>query len=236
MKHMLHTVAAMGETGTRTIDRALSLLTLVCDQESISLADAARGTKLSASTALRLLRTLEAREFVRRDSEGLFSPGPRLVQLGASALSNDSLIAAARPAMRRVAAATTESCYLSVFGAGDTALHVAIAEGTQSIRHASWVGRTIPLAGTAVGRVLVGEKSPEGYIVVSEGVEKNVTSISTPINVGKRVVAALSCLVPSFRVDDETKIAKIGVLLREEAAGILSVRDENPVYGGADKS
>lgn len=210
--------------GMRTIDRALSLLSLVCTAGEISLAEVARGAELSPSTALRLLRALEAREFVRRGADGLFTAGPHLVQLGAAALSNDSLITLARPAMQRVAAITTESCYLSVFGAGHTAIYLAIVEGTQSVRHVGWAGRSIPLDGTAVGRVLLGEAGPDGYVVVAEGAEKDVTAVSAPIRVASRVAGALSCLVPSYRVVDPRDLVRIGDCLVAEAETVLAGR------------
>lgn len=208
--------------GMRTIDRALSLLALVCDAGQLSLSDAARRSSLSASTALRLLRALEAREFVRRDADGLFSAGPHLVQLGAAALSNDALITQARDAMRRVAAETTESCYLSVFGPGEGAMYLAIVEGTQSVRHVGWVGRSIPIEGTAVGTVLLGSVPPAGYVAVSEGAEKDVTAVSVPIRAASRVVGALSCLVPSYRVTRAADVARIGTCLVTQAETIFA--------------
>ncbi|WP_420365388.1 helix-turn-helix domain-containing protein [Curtobacterium sp. L3-7] len=209
-----------GGPGMRTIDRALRLLGLVCDADGLTLTEVARRADLSASTALRLLRSLESHEFVRRDEDGLFTAGPHLVQLGAAALSNTALVVQARDAMRRVADGTTESCYLSVFGTGNTAVHLAIAEGTQSIRHVGWVGRAIPVEDTAVGRVLLGDVGPDGYVVVVEGAEKDVTAVSVPISAGSRVVAAMSCLVPSYRLTTTDDVARIGGWLVREAASV----------------
>ncbi|MFI8633002.1 IclR family transcriptional regulator [Microbacterium sp. NPDC077663] len=211
----------MAETSTRTVDRALSLLGTVCDSGPITLADAARAAELSASTALRLLRTMEAQEFVRRVPDGRYTAGARIVQLGALALSNDSLVSLAEPALARVVAATGESCYLAVRGAGDTALYIAIVEGTHSIRHASWVGRSIPLDASAAGAVLQGATGEAGYVVVVQGVEDDVTAIATPITVGDRIVASLSVVVPSYRTTD-VKNAAIGRMLVAESRSILA--------------
>jgi DNA-binding IclR family transcriptional regulator len=211
----------MAESSTRTVDRALSLLGIVCDRGSVTLADAARDADLSASTALRLLRTLEAQEFIRRDVDGRYTPGARIVQLGALALANESLVSLADAAMDRMVSATGESCYLSVRGAGETALYIAILEGTHSVRHASWVGRTIPLQGSAAGAVLSGASSGTGHVVVKQGVEDDVTAIAAPVVIGSRVVAALSSVIPSYRLDEEL-IARIGRLLEREAASIIA--------------
>ncbi|MDN4639989.1 IclR family transcriptional regulator C-terminal domain-containing protein [Agreia sp. PsM10] len=210
----------MAESSTRTVDRALVLLGIVCDRGYVSLADAARDAELSASTALRLLRTLEAQEFIRRDPDNRYTPGARLVQLGALALANESLVSLARDAMSRMVEATGESCYLSVPGASGTALYIAIVEGTHSVRHASWVGRTIPLHGSAAGAVLSGETDASGFVVVRQGVEDDVTAIAVPVMVGARVIAALSSVIPSYRLRDE-QVAHIGELLRVEAGSIV---------------
>jgi IclR family acetate operon transcriptional repressor len=208
----------MAESSTRTVDRALVLLGIVCDRGYVSLADAARDADLSASTALRLLRTLEAQEYIRRDPDNRYTPGARLVQLGALALANESLVSLARDAMSRMVEATGESCYLSVPGASGTALY--IVEGTHSVRHASWVGRTIPLHGSAAGAVLSGETDDSGFVVVRQGVEDDVTAIAVPVTVGARVIAALSSVIPSYRLRDE-QVAHIGELLRVEAASLV---------------
>lgn len=210
----------MAESLTRTVDRALLLLGIVCNRGSVSLADAARDAELSASTALRLLRTLESSEFVRRDEANRYSPGPRIVQLGALALGNESLISLADGAMSRMVERTGESCYLSIRGAGETALYIAIVEGTHSVRHASWVGRTMPLKGTAAGTALTGDVESGGFAVNKQGLEVDVTAVAVPILAGKRVVAALSSVVPSYRIDDE-QIEMFGELLAHEAKSIV---------------
>ena len=100
----------MAEPSTRTVERALALLASVCERGGANLADSARDCDLAPSTALRLLRTLEAAGFVSRDDErGTYRPGARLIQLGAQALSNESLIDLATPTMERLVADTGES-------------------------------------------------------------------------------------------------------------------------------
>ena len=223
----------MTEAPTRTVDRALQLLGAVCDAGQTSLADVSRGTGLSASTALRLLRTLEASGFVRRDDDGGFRPGMRLVQLGAQALSHESLVSLAGDAMRRLVAATGESAYLNVPAAGDAdhGIYIAVQEGTHSVRHTSWVGRSIPLAGTAAGAVLRGQTPDAGYVVVDRGVERDVTAIAAPVLAGTgdaaRVVAAISVVAPSYRTGPE-EVARIGKLVAAEARALLAAPDDTP--------
>lgn len=209
----------MAEASTRTVERALALLATICDRGSSNLADSARDCDLAPSTALRLLRTLETTGFVTRDEIGTYRPGSRIIQLGAQALSSDSLIDLARPAMEKLVAETGESVYLSVEGHGATALYISIVEGTHSVRHANWVGRTIPLDISAAGHALRGDVPTAGYIVVERGVEKDVTAIACPLHSEARIVAALSLVVPSYRLTD-SEAAQYGEMLVSAAAGV----------------
>ena len=191
----------MSEASTRTVERALSLLADVCEKGNTSLADAARAVDLSPSTALRLLRTLESSGFVRRDDTGSYRAGTRLMQLGARALGHESLIDLTHDEMLALAASTGESVYLSVAGHADSALYISIVEGSHSVRHTNWIGRTIPLEGSAAGVVLRGDTPDAGFVVIERGIERDVTAIAAPITASGRVVAVLSILVPSYRMD-----------------------------------
>lgn len=202
----------MGEQSTRTVERALTLLAHVTEEGGSTLAVAARAADLSPSTALRLLRTLEGAGFVRRDDDGAYRAGTRMVQLGARALSDESLIDLCHQEMVELAQRTSESVYLSVEGHGGSVLYIGIVEGTHSIRHANWVGRSIPLQGSAAGAVLTGRTPDEGFVVVEQGIELDVTAIAAPIRAGSRIVASLSVLVPSYRID-ATSRALIGTWL-----------------------
>jgi len=202
----------MVESPTRTVERALSLLAVIVDGDGLTLSASSRAVDLAPSTALRLLRTLETSGFVRKDEDGSYRPGSRLIQLGAQSLSNESLAPLCRPVMDELVAATGESAYLSVEGHAGTALYLAIVEGTHSVRHASWVGRTFPLEHSASGHVLQGRTPATGYVVAERGVETDVTAIAAPIRSAGRIVAALSLVIPSYRVTTDD-VRRYGPLL-----------------------
>ncbi|THJ67796.1 IclR family transcriptional regulator [Arthrobacter echini] len=214
----------MAESSTRTVERALVLLGVVCDAGSLPLADAARESGLSASTALRLLRTLEGTGFVRRDADGGYRPGLRVVQLGAQALGHESLVSLVSPVLDRLVELTGESAYLSVPSHDGAAVYLAMREGTHSVRHTSWVGRSIPLEGTAVGALLGGERPEKGFVAVRDGLQQDVTAIAAPITVGHgekaRVVAVISVIAPSYRMTPDS-VAGIGRHVAAEASAVL---------------
>ncbi|MCI1257038.1 IclR family transcriptional regulator [Corynebacterium provencense] len=202
---------------TKSVERALQLLGIVCSEDSMTLTEAARDADLPASTALRLLRSLCAQGFLRREEDGSYRAGPRLIQLGARALSKNNLINSAGPYMRALAAECGESVYLSVKVSQEEALYIHIEEGTHSVRHVSWVGNTIPLDNSAAGKVFRGDEGEAA--VVEDSVEKDVTAIATGVRVGGQLVAALSIVAPSYRMDADI-IDALSFDLREMASDV----------------
>lgn len=211
----------MAEPSTRTVERALNLLAIICERGNANLADSARAADLAPSTALRLLRTLESSGFVRREEDGTYRPGSRIIQLGAQSLSSESLVSLAHETMDDLVAATGESVYLSIEGHNQTAIYIAVIEGTHPVRHTNWVGRTIPLSGSAAGQVFRGEVPIDGYVIVERGVEADVTAIAAAIRSEKKVVAVMSLVIPSYRIT-EMGAARYGRLVLESAQQISS--------------
>jgi IclR family acetate operon transcriptional repressor len=212
---------ATGRSSTRAVERALALLSEVCTRSDVTLTEAARHTGLPASTALRLLRTLESAGFVTRDDGGTFRAGPRMIQLGATAIGSDELARLARPALDRIGTATRESAYLSIRGIDDTAVYIAQVEGTHAVRHRSWIGRAVPMDGLAVGRVLRGEIPEEGYVAGRDRLEPDVTAIVAPVRYPGGIAGALSVLGPTYRIDQATMHA-FGRIVATEAAALSS--------------
>jgi IclR family acetate operon transcriptional repressor len=217
----------VAEPSTRTVERALALLATVCESGGANLADSARDCDLAPSTALRLLRTLETTGFVSKDESGMYRPGARIIQLGAQALSDESLVDLAGAAMEELATDTGESVYLSVEGHAGTALYISIVEGTHSVRHASWVGRTVPLDTSAAGHALRGKVPDAGFVVVERGVETDVTAIACPVYSQARIVAALSLVIPSYRLTT-SQAPQHGRMLVSAAAGISARLSSSP--------
>jgi IclR family acetate operon transcriptional repressor len=219
-------------SSTRAVERALALLSEVCTREEVTLTECARHTALPSSTALRLLRTLESAGFVSRDDRGSFRAGPRMIQLGATAIGRDELARLARPALDRIGSATRESAYLSIRGVGDTAVYIAQVEGTHAVRHSSWIGRAVPMKGLAVGQVLCGEIPEAGYVAGRDRHEPDVTAIVAPVRYPGGIAGALSVLGPTYRIDKAT-MHDYGRIVATEAADLSAQLGTVPDDQGA---
>lgn len=184
----------------RGVGRAFELLELVVAAGEINLTNAAQQAGLSPTTALRHLRALEALDYVRRDEDGVYAAGPAVLRLAAAARGDGPLarlVVAAQPVLDELTAATGESTYLAV-AEGDHALYLATSESPRSIRHVGWVGRTVPLDGTAVGAALLGASGPQHR---TDTIEPDIAAVAHAIADGDRVVAALSVIGPAQRMD-----------------------------------
>jgi DNA-binding IclR family transcriptional regulator len=191
----------MAETaaGTRTVERALTLLAAVA-QDGGTLSQLARAAKLSPSTASRLLATLAGQELVRRDEHGRYHAGLRLRQLAAASLRADPLYELAGPHLVALADETGETANLAVAADPQRVVYLRQVASPKLVQTAAWAGRTIPRRGTALGAALRGAVGEGGYVALTGAVEPDVTSIAAPVSgPDGQIAAALSVLAPNYR-------------------------------------
>lgn len=107
------------------------------------------------TTVLRLLRTLEAERFVRRDADHRYHLGSRLYQLADTTLQQLSVRDIASPHLRRLSRAVGgQAVHLAVLE-NATAVYVDKVESSHAVRMYSRVGLPAPIHCTAVGKVLL---------------------------------------------------------------------------------
>lgn len=203
---------AQGAGGARSAERVLALYEHLCRASRSTVTASARACDLPVSTALRHLRTLEAAGLAFRSADGTWAPGAKAVELAAVLLSGDPIVALARPIMERLGEQAHESVYLAVRGRSGTAQYLDAIAGPHLLQYSGWVGQTIPLATSAAGRALAGRDLTHGYAVVDQGVEGGVIAIAAPVRAGGRIVASMSVVAPSARLD-ETTVRRDGRLL-----------------------
>ena len=105
---------------------------------------------MSRGAVARILPYLVESDLVHADPEGTYSLGLELVSLASRVGWVDRLRIAARTHLMRLRDATQETANLIVLD-GDHAIYVDQVESPYALRHAGWVGRRVPLAGTATG-------------------------------------------------------------------------------------
>jgi DNA-binding IclR family transcriptional regulator len=200
-------------SGVGVLDKAMAVLGAV-EAEPCSLAELVAVTGLSRPTAHRLAVALEAHGLVRRDDDGRFCLGLRLIGLGHEAAEAVPLWAAARPALAWLHQETGESVQLFVRD-GDGRVCVESIESLRELRTIVPVGARLPLEVGSAGRVLTG--APGEWVQSVGEREEGVASVSAPVrDAGGRVVAAVSVSGPIQRLTRKPG-QRFGALVAEAA-------------------
>lgn len=186
-------------SGVGVLDKAMAVLTAL-EASPRSLAELVAATGLSRATAHRLAVALEAHGLARRDGEGRFSLGLRLIGLGHAAAEAVPGWLDARPALEWLRSQTGESVQLFVRD-GDERVCVESLEAPHELRTIVPVGARLPLDRGSGGRVLRDPLAPPAGWVASVGERQaGVASVSAAVVDGTgRAVAAVSVSGPVER-------------------------------------
>lgn len=139
----------------RSVAKALEILLLLRDRETIGIAEASRDLGIARSTAHRLLGMLAHYEFAQREPAGRgYRAGPALVSLGLAAVVRMDIRRRARPHLERLAGEVEETVTLM----GLEGAHVRFldcVESPQPIRVAARTGLLRPAHCTSVGKAIL---------------------------------------------------------------------------------
>lgn len=141
-------------TGVQTLDRSVAVLAAVAETGRANLAELVEATGLARATAHRLAIALERHGLLRRDSDGRFRLGGRLVGWGARAAATMGLTEAAPPVLAALVEKTGESAQLFV-REGDRRVCVAVHERSSGLRDTVPLGAVFPLDRGSAGKVLI---------------------------------------------------------------------------------
>jgi DNA-binding IclR family transcriptional regulator len=159
--------------GTRrevgSVARATALLDALAESESgLGVNELARRIGVNASTASRLLATLEAGHLVERSPGGPYRLGLKLVGLADRVLAQLDVRERARPWLTALVQQTGESATLSVPGA-EAAITVDFVPAPSSVVSMARLGRPSISHATAAGKVMLAfgpqTQPPEGELV-----------------------------------------------------------------------
>ena len=168
---------------------------------------------LAPDRAKRAARELEQAGWLVAHAQG-FSLSPKVSALAGRIRSIERLRAIARGPLTRLRDACGETASLLVRHRNE-ALYLEQVESQQTLRYSGWVGRSIPIEGTASGAALL---DPDGIAHWSrDSVEAGVSAVAAGIRCGDHATAA-SVIAPTFRLDE-------GARRRAESA-VLAAADE----------
>ncbi len=139
----------------QSLEKGLRVISAFDNENSeMTLTDVAKITNLTRANARRILLTLEYLGYVHCEDGKLFSLSPRILSLGYSYLSSQSIQEIALPYMKELTSQIEESCFMSVLD-GNEIVYVARVQTKRIMTIALGVGTRLPVYATSMGRVLL---------------------------------------------------------------------------------
>ncbi|MXY34463.1 MAG: IclR family transcriptional regulator [Boseongicola sp. SB0676_bin_33] len=148
------------ETGHRvdsTLSKGLAILERLTGMKSgIGVSDLSREMGLTKSNTFRLLQTLTALGYVRREPDRSYAATLKAWQVGRSVVENLNLRTAASPMMLFLSEETKETIYLAVRD-GLNVVYIDKIESTKPIRTWNPIGGAAPIYCVGTGKALLAE-------------------------------------------------------------------------------
>lgn len=194
-----------GGDQVQSLIRALGLLNRIAESsdDGATLTDLAQQVGLPASTAHRLLTTLEQERYVRFNNEGrLWTVGVQAFVVGCTFTKTRSLANVARPHMRLLMEDGGETVNLAVEDEGE-AVYLSQVECRQMMRVFARPGTRVPLHCSAVGKAILSAASDKklSKILHQRGMPRlTVKTILSPSALRADLERARNC---GYAVDDE---------------------------------
>ena len=208
------------------LGKAFDLLDVLDAEEGLTELGARAG--LNKVTALRILANLAEREYVERDADGRYHLGVRLLQLGMRKSAGLDLRTVARPALKRLHAASEETVNLAVPRA-KAIVYIDILESARGLRMAAAVGMGDAYHSTAIGKAILAQWADErvGQTLGGSALARKTPWTIVDLTALRRELAAVRAR--GYAVDDEENEAGarcVGAPLfdhRGECIGAISV-------------
>ncbi|RUM96472.1 IclR family transcriptional regulator [Pseudaminobacter arsenicus] len=145
----------------QSLDRALRILAIVAEGNGLSLSEIAARSELAASTAYRMLTTLESHAMVEFDqTDQLWSIGVGTYRMGTAFLRRRRLIDRARTVMQKLMEQTGETANLGV-AEEDCVVFVSQVETHEAIRAFFRPGTRTSFHASGIGKAVLAHLNPQ---------------------------------------------------------------------------
>jgi IclR family transcriptional regulator, acetate operon repressor len=142
-------------SSVQSLDRALRILAIIAESDGLSLSEVASASGLAASTAYRMLTTLEKHGMVEFDrTDQLWSIGVETYRMGSAFLRRRMLVDRARTIMQELMEKTGETANLGV-AEEDCVVFVSQVETHQAIRAFFRPGSRSPFHASGIGKAIL---------------------------------------------------------------------------------
>ena len=215
----------------QSVERAVRLLGFFSAEEpELTLPQLTERLGTARATTHRYAMALRRVGLLRYDAAGgIYSLGPRIVELAATALSGLRIIRIAGPHMERLAADLNETVVLSIWD-GESPIVVRVADNTDRIVHIIVrTGSRLDRAGSAQGKVFLAftgrgaelrprelERILAARVAVNTQTHDGIRAVATPVFQDREAIAAMA-VVGTIANLPERESSQLAQRLRETA-------------------
>ncbi len=142
------------------LDKAISIFEYLQKNPACTLSRICRDLAFPKTSVFQILKVLCRRGYARMDENGAYRLGLKFCEIANSVLLDTDIRNEALPYLHELMRSTRQTCHLAV-RQDDTAVYAAkiLYEGS-SVVH-SWIGKTLNMHATSLGRCLIAWESPE---------------------------------------------------------------------------
>jgi DNA-binding IclR family transcriptional regulator len=153
----------------QSVEHALVLLALFSERRRLSIGAVAKELRVAPSTASRLVAMLEHHGYVCREVDSRdYVLGPRLREIGLTAVRELDIRPQTRPYLEALSAETGETAQIGILQ-GQYVIFLDCIEGRHNLRVSSRIGSLLPAHCLSSGKALLAELSPDDLATLYPG-------------------------------------------------------------------
>jgi IclR family transcriptional regulator, KDG regulon repressor len=206
-----------------SVDRAMKIIDLFTEKEKeLKLTEISQYLNLHKSTVHGLLRTLAHHGYIDQNPETeKYKLGLRFIEKGTLVLNGLDLRRIAQPHLTEMAAKYGETTHLAILEDGE-AVYIDKIEGHSAIGMYSRIGKRAPIYCTAVGKILISDKTAEFIEEIANRQSFTIHTVHTVKNKEELIAHIQAAAEQGFALDDE----ELEVGLRCAAVPIFNNKKE----------
>ncbi|WP_191601834.1 DNA-binding transcriptional regulator KdgR [Marinomonas algicola] len=186
-----------------SVMKVFAILNALAEKKSLGVTELAQIVMTSKSTVYRFLQTMKMLGFVRQEGEDdRYSLTLKLFEVSSNALEHVDLVSLAEPHMASIGALTKEALHLGIRD-GDNIVYIFKIDAQYNLRMQSRIGGRNPLYSTAIGKVLLAERSEEYVRGVLSQTDFTPSTSKTHRSVDSLLVELKDVQKLSYGVDNE---------------------------------
>ena len=208
--------------------KAATILDYLAEAPSKPLQEISEATKLTSSTTLKILETLQMIGYVKRDKEKNYRLGSKLIKYANQNIQELDLVEISLPYLEALQKTADETIHLGVLTANEILYVNKLEPQNQTIRMSSKVGITRPLYSSAMGKAVLAEfdaPQVEEYLAATPLTAYTENTITNQLKLKKELEQAKANQVAFDDEEMEQEIYCIGASLikDQEIVGAFSI-------------